>query len=236
MARRSQTFLKPFVNELQILEQNGIKWKDSENVQHVSKVYALICSSDSIARPLLRNTKQFNGFYGCDFCYHVGGGPYTNKGPKPHLRTEDKHFDHAMAATPDSPVMGVKGPSPLMKLSKFQMIHGFFPEYQHCVCLGVTRQLAKLWFDSKNHNKEWYLGAKSDRIDKELIAIQPPVEITRVPRSVADKILESVRVEVIPVILCSAFTEWGLTKEVLEPPFSVCVRNAHSFGRKGETL
>lgn len=74
-----------------------------------------------------------------------------------------------------------------MKLTKFQMINGFVPEYQHCVCLGVTRQLAKLWFDSRNHDKEWYLGAKSDRIDKELIAIQPPVEITRVPRSVADR-------------------------------------------------
>lgn len=71
---------------------------------------ALICSSDSVAHQLLRNTKQFNGFYGCDFCYNVGGGPYTNKAPKPHLRTEAEHFDHAMAATAENPVMGVKGP------------------------------------------------------------------------------------------------------------------------------
>lgn len=68
------TFLKPFVDELLFLQKNGIKWKDSANVEHFSRVFALICSSDSIARPLLRNTKQFNGFYGCDFCYHVGGG------------------------------------------------------------------------------------------------------------------------------------------------------------------
>ncbi|XP_076851814.1 uncharacterized protein LOC143508558 [Brachyhypopomus gauderio] len=181
------TFLKPFVDELLVLERDGIKWKDSANIEHVSKVYALICSSDSVARPLLRNTKQFNGFYGCDFCYHVGGGPYINKAPKPHLRNEAEHFHDAMAATPENPVMGVKGPSLLMKLKTFQMINGFVPEYQHCVCLGVTRQLAKLWFDSKHHDKEWYIGTKADNIDKELIAIKPPVEITRVPRSVADR-------------------------------------------------
>lgn len=74
-----------------------------------------------------------------------------------------------------------------MKLKKFQMINGFVPEYQHSVCLGVTRQLAKLWLDSTNHDKEWYIGTKSDHVDKDLIAIQPPVEITRVPRSVADR-------------------------------------------------
>ncbi len=92
-----------------------------------------------------------------------------------------------MAATPENPVMGAKGPSPLMKLEKFQMINGFVPEYQHCVCLGVTRQLAKLWFDSRNHNKEWDIGTRSEHIDKELIAVQPLVEITQVPRSVADR-------------------------------------------------
>lgn len=181
------TFLKPFVDELSILQKDGIKWKDSANIEHTSKVFALICSSDSVARPLLRNTKQFNGFYGCDFCYHVGGGPYTNKDPVPKLRTEVEHFDHALAATLEKTVMGVKGPSPLMRLENFQMINGFVPEYQHSVCLGVTRQLANLWFDSRNHEQEWYIGTKSDLLDKELVTIKPPVEIIRVPRSVADR-------------------------------------------------
>ncbi|KAK9970014.1 hypothetical protein ABG768_028154 [Culter alburnus] len=167
------TFLKPFVDELSVLEQNGITWTDSANVEHISKVFALICSSDSVTHPLLRNTKQFNGFYGCDFCYHVGGGPYTNKCPVPKLRTEAEHFDHALAATPEKPVMGIKGPSPLMKLENFQMINGFVPEYQHSVCLGVTRQLVNMWFDSRNHEQEWCIGTKSDHIDKELITIKP---------------------------------------------------------------
>lgn len=57
------TFLTPFVSEVKDLQQNGIKWQDSENKVHTSKVFSLICSSDSVARPLLRNTKQFNGKY-----------------------------------------------------------------------------------------------------------------------------------------------------------------------------
>lgn len=94
----------------------------------------------------------------------------------PNLRTEAEHFDHALAATPEKPVMGIKGPSPLMKLENFQMINGFVPEYQHSVCLGVTRQLVNMWFDSRNHEQEWYIGTKSDHIDKELITIKPSVE------------------------------------------------------------
>ncbi len=179
--------LTPFVNELCSLEREGLIWKDSKNVEHISKVYALICSSDSVARPLLRNTKQFNGQYGCDFCYHIGGGPYPYRRPEPLLRSETEHYDHAMAATVQLPVKGVKGPTELMRLEKFQIINGFVPEYQHSVCLGVTRQLTTLWLDSNNHNKEWYIGTKADIIDQELLAIKPPVEITRTPRSIQDR-------------------------------------------------
>ncbi|KAK9976617.1 hypothetical protein ABG768_021822 [Culter alburnus] len=179
--------LTPFVNELCSLERDGLIWKNSRNVEQISKVYALICSSDSVARPLLRNSKQFNGQYGCDFCYHIGGGPYPYRRPEPLLRSETEHYDHAMAATVQLPVKGVKGPSEIMRLEKFQMINGFVPEYQHSVCLGVTRQLATLWLDSTNHNKEWYIGTKADIIDQELLNIKPPVEITRTPRSLKDR-------------------------------------------------
>ncbi len=84
----------------------------------------------------------------------------------PKLRTEVEHFDYTLAATPEKTVMGVKGLSPLMKLENFQMANGFVPEYQHSVCLGVTRPLANLWFDSRNHEQKWYIGTKSDLIVK----------------------------------------------------------------------
>ncbi|XP_063064685.1 uncharacterized protein LOC134456944 [Engraulis encrasicolus] len=180
------TLLTPFVDQLLKLEEEGISWTDTHNCHHSSKVHALVCSSDSVARAQIRNTKQFNGQYGCDFCYHRGS-PYSNLTPEPVLRSESQHFVHAMSATSQQPVMGVKGPSPLMKLSKFQMINGFVPEYQHSVCLGVTRQLMKLWIDPKHHAKPWYIGTNSERIDEQLLAIKPPVELTRVPRAVKER-------------------------------------------------
>lgn len=116
------TFLTAFVSQLKELQQIGIKWRDSENVEHTSKVHSLLCSS------ILRNTKQFNGKYGCDFCLHTGGGPYIWETPEPPLRTETDHLRHAVLATPAQPVMGVKGPSPLMELESFNMITGFIPQ------------------------------------------------------------------------------------------------------------
>ena len=70
------TLLTPFTNEPFNLETTGIDWEDRQGNTHLSKVFVLVCSSDSVARPMLRNTKQFNGVYGCDFCFH-DGGKYT---------------------------------------------------------------------------------------------------------------------------------------------------------------
>lgn len=89
-----------------------------------------------------------------DFCLRTGGGPYTWKTPEPPLSKETEHFEHAMLGTLAEPVKGVKGPSLLMKLQKFNIISGFVPEYQHSVCLGTTRQLASLWLDSKHHDED----------------------------------------------------------------------------------
>nr|XP_020441759.1 uncharacterized protein LOC109951534 [Monopterus albus] len=87
------TLLTPFLKEASLLETEGVDWQDIEGNRHVSKVYVLICSSDSVAQPLLRNTKQFNGFYGCDFCYHKGGKTYPYDRPEPPLRNEKDHFE-----------------------------------------------------------------------------------------------------------------------------------------------
>lgn len=160
------TLLTPFVDELQELEQNGIKWSDTQSQQHLSIVHALICSSDSVARPQIKNTKQFNGIYcmAVTFATIKVGGSYSFISPEPLLRCESEHFQHAMAGTPKQPVMGVKGPSPLMKLANFQMVNGFVPEYQHSVCLGVTRQLMTLWLDSTNHDKPWAWAQKLKKL------------------------------------------------------------------------
>ena len=64
-------FLEPFTQELRKLSTTGMKWL--RNGQEVcSKVYACICACDSVARCALQNIHQFNGAYGCSWCYNPG--------------------------------------------------------------------------------------------------------------------------------------------------------------------
>ncbi|XP_046841889.1 uncharacterized protein LOC124436007 [Xenia sp. Carnegie-2017] len=73
------TFLEAFVNECHDLEKKGFLLRE-EIIPR--KVFALVCSSDSPARAMLRNCKQFNGKYGCDWCEHEGVSVLRNRGPQ----------------------------------------------------------------------------------------------------------------------------------------------------------
>lgn len=53
-------YLKPFRDECIELASNGFNYKKN-NITLTRKVKALMCVSDSVARPLLRRSKQFNG-------------------------------------------------------------------------------------------------------------------------------------------------------------------------------
>ncbi|XP_029997055.1 uncharacterized protein LOC115424088 [Sphaeramia orbicularis] len=188
-----KAFLKPFVDECCDLAQNPFHWMDSNGSVHSSKVFAVICSSDAEARPLLRNCKKFNGEHGCDWCLHPGTTvekgsgsmrSYTYDKEKRRARS-DEMFRHN-AETADhtgEPNNGVKGHSLLSNIPKFDMVFGFIPEYMHSVLLGVTRQLMSLWLDPSNSAKPWFVGEQISEMDRRLLGLKPPVEISESPRS-----------------------------------------------------
>lgn len=60
-------FLDPCVAELKKLCETGIECDGK-----MYKVRPVIVTVDTIARPVIRNTTQFNGLFGCDFCLHPG--------------------------------------------------------------------------------------------------------------------------------------------------------------------
>lgn len=79
-----------------------------------------------------------------------------------------------------------KGPSIVELLPDFDIIQGLVPDYMHSVLLGVARQLGKLWFDSINHDKPFYISCADQKlIDFALTAIRPPCNISRTPRSIS---------------------------------------------------
>ncbi|KAG8176740.1 hypothetical protein JTE90_003371 [Oedothorax gibbosus] len=66
-----QVFMKPFVQEMYDLYHNGFSWQHHEEVIE-TKVITLNCVVDSVAKPTLQGTTQFNGYFGCNYCYHPG--------------------------------------------------------------------------------------------------------------------------------------------------------------------
>jgi len=149
---------------------------------------------DAVARPLLQNFKQFNGHYGCSFC--LDAGQLVEKGngrvrvyqlsENMTMRTNDSVTELAdeAVAKKQQTCLGVKGPSLLHLLPQFDIVRGMVPDYMHCICLGVVRQMAVLWFDGKNHDEHFYIGKAVGTVDIRLFSIKPPCNISRTPRSI----------------------------------------------------
>ena len=64
-------FLDPCDEELKKYCSTGIECDGK-----VYEVRPVIVTVDTIARPIIRNTMQFNGSYGCDFCFNPGNFIY----------------------------------------------------------------------------------------------------------------------------------------------------------------
>ena len=55
-------------------------------------------------------------------------------------------------------INGVKGLSILVFIPFFYIIKNCCIDSMHCLWEGVVKQFCSLWFDSKNHSMEWYIG------------------------------------------------------------------------------
>ncbi|XP_034025332.1 uncharacterized protein LOC117509727 [Thalassophryne amazonica] len=182
------TFLKPFVDELRDLGADGLHSPLGQ-----TRIFALCLSADAPARSLVRNSKQFNGKYGCDWCKQEGT-PIPN-GNGPPIRTYP-YSGEALPRTDDDQrrlsiesqrtgmcQQGVKGPSVVMQLPHYDSVKGICSESQHTAFLGVTRHFVGTWLDSANRAEAYYIGDQVKKLDERLQDIAPPSEITRCPRS-----------------------------------------------------
>ena len=189
-------FLAPFVKECQQLDRNGFSFTcQLTNVRIRCKAHAIVGVCDSVARPLMQNFKQYNGTNGCGFC--LDDGALVEKGlgwtrvypynPDMMLRTNDNTEAFVLeAGDTTKPCFGVKGPSLLSRIPNFDIIRGMVPDYMHCMCLGVVRQMATLWLDTKYHNQRYYLGSFVRDMNIRLLSIKPPCSVSRTPRSLCD--------------------------------------------------
>ncbi|XP_033126933.1 uncharacterized protein LOC117124703 isoform X2 [Anneissia japonica] len=187
------TFLHIFLKEALLLETDGIFWnKEGEQVH--SKLYGICCSVDAPARAAMSNTMQYNAYMGCGICYHPGKAvERVIKYPVDVGHYEDRE-DHEVlqdmieAVGEGHIVRGVKGPSPLINMPHFSIVWGFPPDFMHCVLLGVSKQLACLWFESQA-DSPYYIGSPNivSRLDRLLKQIKTPMFVARKPRPISER-------------------------------------------------
>ena len=191
-------YLQPFVLEMNSLHNEGFTWfSQCNNTVMLSHVSACLCVCDAPAHAILQSFTQYNGNYGCGFCYHPG--EHTAKGngfvrvypidavDDVSLRTHDETLLLAEAATASgNPEKGVKGCSSLFLLPDFNIIDGFVPEYMHSVLLGVVRQFVNMWTDSASYGKPYHIKNVT-ALDNVIKSIKPPDEVRRLPRTVDDR-------------------------------------------------
>lgn len=89
-------YMESFVRQANTLSTKGFHIRvEDKNVHFLVK--PLACTVDSVARPLLQNRIQFNGYYGCSWCYcrgeHVHGCTrFLMTEDEPSDRTHDEYL------------------------------------------------------------------------------------------------------------------------------------------------
>lgn len=188
----NHTYFRPFTNEMIELGTEGFQWGNPK--QH-SRVFVLCSTCDACARPFMRETMQFNGLYGCDFCRQRGERIERGNGfsriyqPEQNvqLRNSENFYEDAMNGSPENPSHGVNGVSELMMLPLFDLVRGFVPDLLHFVYFGVVRMLFGLWFDLSNHQERYYIGLRVGHVDRRMAKIKPPSDISRLSRSITER-------------------------------------------------
>ncbi|XP_077541965.1 uncharacterized protein LOC144154323 [Haemaphysalis longicornis] len=191
-----QTFLSRFTDEISAM--TPIVWEHEGSV-HCSRVFVLCCAVDAPARAAVMNMILHNGCHGCPRCFtsttRSGGSlRYTSQQtePRTHLGVvRDMH----MAFVQDERFNGFNGPSALMNLRGFNLVHGVSVDYMHCVLQGVCKQVTELMFYNPMKGNPtsipaYYIGDPPTlkKVNQRLLSIHPPHCVTRLPRPIGVRI------------------------------------------------
>ncbi len=182
------SFMEETIDELNRLQEYGFIVGEK-----TYKVRVLIVTTDSVARPLVYGTTQFNGAFGCSFCLAEGKTVKKGRGharvyPEPPdgselppLRSLKQHLvDLEQVLRTGKKINGISTTTPLSRITGFDFVEAMVPEYLHSCCEGVFKLLIELWTSSKNSKNEWYIGDKVGIINAKLLNIEVPYEVTRV--------------------------------------------------------
>lgn len=184
-------FFRPLLLELNELYHIGMSTIGGK----IIKVLIANVCLDSVARPKILKTKQFNGAFGCSLCLHQASGQVYEYVPynRVEMRTKQHYLDccaqleQMQSNRKTSDVKGIKGKSILFDLEYFDPIIQCQPDPMHNLFLGCTKQLLSIWLNKKNKGCDFHLSKeKVTMIDQRLYEIKTYSECSRVPRSISD--------------------------------------------------
>lgn len=220
-------FFFPLVNEMKDLQKNGI------SIDHGDETFELepIITHCSVDLPAKHMLKQFNGFNACTYCHHPGMSiklkTKSNKktsGIRYPIPIKDTVFVYPARSHENTLASmqrgnfnksddGVTGLSCLVSMPNFDIIESFGIDYMHCVLLGVMRKLFNFYFDPKYREQPFHINkVKQDLLDKHFLQIKPNREVTRLPRSLAQRAnykaseMRSILLYYFPICLTQAFS------------------------------
>lgn len=169
-------FLTDTIEKLKVVLQSGLK--DGEDTISVI-LRCIVC--DAPAKAMVKNTKLFSGYSGCDKCSQQGqyfGRMTYQEIMNLNLRTDDSFCSQSYP-------QHHHGPSPFCQLP-INMIKAFPVHYMHQVCLGVMKRLLLVWIRGKRNVKHSadHIQQISDRLEMMTKCI--PARFAIKPRSLRE--------------------------------------------------
>lgn len=193
-----------FVQEVHTINEKGVLIK-SKNQTVSFNVRVLLLAADSPARAKVLNQVLFNGFYGCMYCLHPGSNrdrnnivtamryPYCRhiqRRSHEEVKTDEMDCERQrQSGAKCNDIRGIKGPTPLLLLTDFDVVKGIPVDCMHACLHGVTAKLLGLWLDQENHLFEFYIGqpAQVECINNRIRSIRLSSVFPRRPRPVDDR-------------------------------------------------
>ncbi|KAJ1519062.1 hypothetical protein ONE63_011305 [Megalurothrips usitatus] len=191
-------YLKPLVKECKELARTGVSFCRN-GVTRVLKVKPCCFISDSIARPLTRNSMKFNGRFGCGFCLHPGVMMQCGRGTTRSYTTCDTVYPSRtheqlmeLARSADAlgvPQQGIKGVSIVSELPHIDMVRCIDFDSFHAV-VNVAKRFCNLWFLSPPRDvpvPAYKIHTNLGAVDKRLLSVTPTSDVSRAPGSLTER-------------------------------------------------
>jgi len=171
-------FLQAFVDDMNILIDNGITYND---ITFSVSIHSIVC--DAPAKSFITFTKGYTGYFSCSKCT-IEGEFIANRvcfldfncpnRTDISFRNQDQEEHHL-------------GRSVLLDIQNFNIISQIPLDYMHMICIGVMKKLINLWISGPLKTR-CLSSQKIKNISKFLRDIRPfiPREFARRPRELED--------------------------------------------------